>query len=377
MTIKIAHIVTIYGSATSILDTKLRALDNYDKLDVCVISSAAGADDGLKTAVRHIPVNIARTIKPFADLRSIWHLYKTLKRERFDIIHSHTAKAGFVTAIAGWMAKVPMINHTYHGLPFFDGQNRISYCLYYFLEKIACKLRSHVFTQNKRDMPACIGLTGSASKVSYEGNGVDVEHVRRQARLQLSSALKSYPGEGIKLALLSRLESVKRIEDFLKAVSRLKQRGIDVSCVIAGTGPLEKKLREMLGPLQLDECVNMVGFIDYPHGLIAASDIVILCSEKEGIPRAIMEAMVLGKPVVATDVLGTQELVVDGETGFLVPLGDAETIAQKIELLANDREMREQMGDSGLKRVTSKFNESHITDLLYEFYIKQARESEI
>ncbi len=124
--------------------------------------------------------------------------------------------------------------------------------------------------------------------------------------------------------------------------------------------------------MQLCDCVNMVGFSERPHGLIAASDIVVLCSEKEGIPRTIMEAMALAKPVVATDVSGTNELVVEGQTGFLVPLGDIDAMAEKIMLLIENPNLREEMGSYGLKRVSKEFNEIKIAESLHKFYISHA-----
>ena len=367
--IKVAHIVTAYQSVVTILDSKLRALGKFDDLNVSIISSPLKVDDSRAPAVRHVPVEMARSIRPLADLRSIWQLYKVLKRENFDIIHSHTAKAGFIAAVAAKMAGVPVICHTYHGLPFFEGQNEVSYQIYRFLEKIVCRFRDYIFTQNKRDLPECVKLMGDESKVFYEGNGVDIEHINKSANAQLPQALKDYPCKGLKLVLLSRLEPVKRVADFFGVVDKLRQSGIEISCVVAGTGVLKEQLEKRLATMQLGDCINMVGFSDHPHGLIAASDIVLLCSEKEGIPRTIMEAMALQKPVVATDVLGTQEVVIDGQTGFLLPLGAVNTMAEKIKLLAENSSLREKMGSCGLKRVTGEFNDIKIAELLHQFYV--------
>jgi len=366
--IKVAHIVTSYQSVVTILDSKLRALDKFDDLEVSIISSPSETDNPRNPAVRHIPLEMARTIKPFADFKSTWRLYKVLKREKFDVVHSHTAKAGFIAALAARVAGVPLICHTYHGLPFFEGQNRVTYRIYNFLEKVACEFRDCMFTQNKRDLSECIRLTRDKSKVLFEGNGVDIEYVRRCAKNQLTQALRDYPSKGIKLVLLSRLEPVKRIDDFFKVIGKLRQDGLKVSCVVAGTGFLEKHLKNQLSKMALDGCINMVGFTDRPHGLIAASDIVVLCSEKEGIPRAIMEAMALEKPVVATDVLGTQELVVDDETGFLVPLGDYDSMAKRINMLAHNINLRTQMGLAGAIRVQEHFNDIKIAKFLHDFY---------
>lgn len=367
--IKVAHTATSYQSVVTILDSKLRALDKYDGLDVSVISSPPEKDERRNPAVRFIAVPMARSIKPLSDLKSTWQLYKILKSEKFDVVHSHTSKAGFISAVAGKMAGVPMILHTHHGLSFFEGQNRIKYHINHFLEKTACKLRNHTFTQNRGDTPECVKLIGSEDKVTYEGNGVDIGFVNQSAKNQLLDAQKDYPRRGLKLILVCRLEPVKRVSDFFKTVCKLIQDGVDVSCVVAGGGRLKQTLRKQLVEMGLAQRINIVGFTNRAHGLIAASDIALLCSEKEGVPRAIMEAMALQKPVVATDVAGTRELVVDGKTGFLVSLGDTGAMAEKVKLLAEDANMRKQMGSCGLKRVSEHFNEVKVADLLHEFYM--------
>ncbi|MHC4862873.1 MAG: glycosyltransferase family 4 protein [Planctomycetota bacterium] len=348
--------------------SKLRLLDESEDLDITAVSSSPKMNGMCAPTVTHINVEMARTMKPMADLKSIWQLYKVLKRGRYDIVHSHTAKAGFIAAVAGRMAGAPLICHTYHGLPFFEGQNKARYCTYRLLEKLACRFRDHVFTQNKRDMRECVKLMGSTTKVSYEGNGVDIEQVRQSGDTQLIKALKDFPNKGIKLVLLNRLEPVKRVADFFKVVGELNEKGVEVSCVVAGFGILESELRATLTKMQLNTYINMVGYSNHPHGLIAAGDIVLLCSEKEGIPRSIMEAMVLEKPVVATDVLGTQELVVEGETGFLVPVGDTTKMAERIMLLAESPSLRRRMGQAGYEKARREFDERNVCAIVLDTY---------
>jgi glycosyltransferase involved in cell wall biosynthesis len=350
----------------------MRLLDTFDDLDVIVIASPPVDRKEGRSVVRFVPVPIARTIKPWSDLKSVWSLWRVLRREKPDVVHSHTSKAGIIAAVAGKLAAIPLVCHTHHGLPFSEEQNTLIDLFYYIIEKIACRFRDYLFSQNARDIPQCIRLMGNKSNVLFENNGVDIEFVRWSADEQFSEATKEYPGEGIRCALLSRLEPVKRVADFLRVVDRLKRKGVAVSCVVGGMGFLEKQLREQVTELRLDDCVNMVGFSDHPHGLIAGSDIVILCSEKEGIPRVLMEAMALGKPVVATDVIGTRELVVDGETGFLVPVGKIDMMAEKIQLLAYDVDMRVKMGAAGQHRVREHYDEKKIVDYLHEFYIREA-----
>lgn len=369
--IKIAHVVTAYQSVVTILDAKLRALGEFDDLEVTIISSPPDSyEDPRQSVVRHIPVYMDRKIHPFSDLKSFCNLYRVIKKEKFDVVHSHTAKAGFISALAAKMAGVSVICHTSHGLPYFEGQSKKAYIVYRFLEKVACMFRDYLFSQNKRDLAECEKLMRNCDKVLFEGNGVDIECIRDSASKQLHCGQENFKPNTLKLLLLSRLEPVKRIPDFFDTVKLLIERGLNISCVVAGTGYLESELRKMVTEKGLDDNVTMVGFTHYPHGLIAASDIVLLCSEKEGLPRALMEAMALEKPIVASDVLGTQELVKNDITGFLVPLGDNKLMADKIELLARDRQLRAQMGADGLKRVRENFNDVEIAKNLHDFYQK-------
>lgn len=370
--IKIAHIITIYRGAVGILEAKLIALDSHDDLDITVITPPPPEDLELPSpAVRQLSFPMVRPIKPLADLWSIWKLYKLLRREQFDIVHTHSSKAGVVGALAAWLAGVPIILHTYHGLPFFEGQNRIRYHKYRLLEIFACKFRHHVFSQNHRDMPECIKSISSPDKVSYEGNGVNVDEVRARARQDIEHAESDFPPGKLRIALVSRLEPVKRISDFLKACALLVQDGLQISVIIAGYGPLESALRRELHNLGLTKKVRMLGWAPHGVSILAASDIAVLTSEKEGIPRSLIEAMALGKPVVATDVPGTQELVVNERTGFLTPLGDPQALADKIKLLSNDAELCKHFSEAAKIRVEKHFNDVKIAAFLRDFYLKE------
>ncbi len=369
--IKVAHVITTYRGVVTILAPKLAALDAFNDLEIVAISPPSLKDLALPPpAVRHETVPIARTIKPLSDARSLWLLYQHFRRERYDIVHSHTSKAGFISALAARLAGVPLILHTYHGLPMYEGQNHLKNALYLTLERIACRCRHHVFSQNWRDLSTCQNLMGSAEKASYEGNGVSVSQVCEAASLHIDSAKREYPTGGLRIALISRLEPVKRVGDFIDACALLVSRGVEVSAVVAGFGPEEPRLRQLLQKHGLAEHVRLLGWVQHVPSLLAASDVVALTSEKEGIPRALMEAMALGKPVVATDVLGTQELVVDGQTGFLTPMGDSRSFADALERLGGDPKLCHRLGSAGKARIEEQFNDLKIAENLRGFYLE-------
>lgn len=370
--IRVAHVITQYSSVVSILLTKLRRLAACRELAVAVISSPPPAGDSWPAPpVRHLGIPMTRRIDPAGDCRSIRLLRRVLRDERFDVVHTHTAKAGFIGAVAARWAGVPLVVHTCHGLPFYAGQPRFHYHLYRSLEKLACRCRDHVFSQNRRDMEDCIRLMGSKDRVSYEGNGVDAAWVRDTAREHLERARRDYPPGDLKLAMVSRLEPVKRVGDFLAVCQVLLRRGLRVSAVVAGEGPMQRKLESELLARGLAGHVRLTGWAPHAVSLLAIADIVVLTSEKEGIPRALMEAMALGKPVVATDVPGTQELVADGATGVLTPLGRPDVMADAIAALAADPAKRAAMGQAGFDRVCAEFNDCRIADRWRDFYISR------
>jgi len=372
--LRIAHIVTIYRGVVGILEAKLLALDAYDDLEVTALTAPKPDYPPLPDPrVRHLSFPLVRPIRPWTDLRSTWALYRILRRERFDVVHTHSAKAGMVGALAAWLARVPLSVHTYHGLPFFDGQPKWPYRVFRCLEWLACRLRHHVFSQNRRDMPACVELMGSAERVSYEGNGVNTADVRAAAEREARRAQEDFPPGRVKLVMISRLEPVKRVGDFLRACERLQRDGVDFAAVIAGYGPLRPRLEAEIVERGLAARVRLLGWAAHAAALLAAADVVVLTSEKEGIPRSLIEAMALGRPVVATNVLGTQELVEDGGTGWLVPLGDTVALAEKIKQLAADAGLRQRFGEAGRRRVEEHFNDLKIAAALREFYRGRVR----
>ena len=367
--IRVAHVITIYRGVVGILEAKLLALDAMPDIEVTAITAPRPIDIDLpRPRVRHLEIPMARPIQPFADLRSLVALYRILRRERFDIVHSHSAKAGVVAALAARPAGLRHVLHTYHGLPFYEGQSAARNRCYRGMEHFTCRLRSEVWSQNRRDIPACVEMMGDAARVRYEGNGVDPEDVLARAKADLRRAEADFPPGRHRLAVISRLEAVKRVDDILNALHTLITEGLDVSTVIAGYGPMRADLERCIIRLGIEERVRLLGWCPHAPSLLMAADATVLASEKEGIPRSLIEAMALGKPVVATDVLGTQELVVDGETGFLVPLGDTRRLADRIAEVLRDDNLAGRFGRAGYDRMLAEFDDRRIAERLAARY---------
>jgi glycosyltransferase involved in cell wall biosynthesis len=177
------------------------------------------------------------------------------------------------------------------------------------------------------------------------------------------------PEAAFVLSVVARFEPAKGHEQLLAGLKVLQDLpGPPVVVLLAGTGEGEKRVRAEVERLGLEHAVRFTGYRNDIPDLLVASDAAVLTSLYEGIPRALMESMGAGLPVVATDVPGTRSLVVDGQTGFLVPLGDVAALADALQALRTDPELAEMLGRAGRQRIETEFDERIITDRIVAVY---------
>lgn len=373
MTKKIAHICTS-GTSYKILQDKLSLLAQKG-FEVHFISSSDGGEIvpfGKQLSRHYIEVN--RSIHLIDDVKSILAMTKLFKKARFDIVHTHTAKAGFIGRIAAKIAGVPLIIHTCHGLPFFPGQSKAKYYLFRFLELLASKFCDYVGSQNYEDIKI-LKKHLENEKLYYEGNGVNLKHLDA-IRNSISDADLSRLKEehnipsGCRIILVgARFEPVKDHFLLIESLQLLKAQG-DKSfcCLLAGTGPLENELRKKVNESGLDSHVKFLGFQQNIHPWIKLADLVVLTSQKEGIPRIVMESMAFEKSIVATDVPGTRELVRHNVTGLLSPYGDAKELARNMACLLKNDDLRVKFSAAGRKRIEEYFTEELVVERIIKLY---------
>lgn len=370
--IKVLHFATNDFVVHKLLADKIGYLCMYG-YDIIFASSAgrygkAITDNG--HTFHHI--DISKKIEPLKDLVSIYKTYKYLRREKFTIIHTHNAKAGFIGRVAAKLAGVPIIIHTSHGVPFYEGQNRRRYNLYLLLEKLACRLSDYVLSQNYEGI-RIMEKHGFRPKygTGYEGNGVDVQKMARilndfDARQKRSEL--DIDENRIIIGYYARFDPVKNHTFFLDALKKVVEKYPHVLCLMAGEGTREKQIKEYAKSLGLEQNVRFLGLREDIFEIINATDIVVLASEKEGIPRVLMEAMFFKKPVVSTDVLGTRELVENKKTGFLAEHGNVAELSEHIRRLVEDRSLRIRMGEAGHERIKRDFDEKVVAERIHSVY---------
>lgn len=375
---RVAHVCTSKYSYR-ILEHKLKRIAELG-YDVSIISSNdCEVDETVikESGIKQFYIQMDRKISIFKDLRSILEMRKLLKKESFDIVHTHTAKAGLIGRIGAFLAKTPVIIHTSHGLPFYKGMNPIKYFIYKNLELFGAKLSDYVGSQNKEDKEILTKLIKDSDKVFYEGNGIDLEYIDKcsseiseEDLLELKIKL-NIDKDKLVILMGARFEEVKNHRLFVKAIKQVVDCGYtNIVCVLAGDGPLQQEIIELTKEFNIYEYFRFVGKRNDMFKFIKMSDIVALTSEKEGIPRILMEGMAFSKPIIATNVLGTRELVIHRETGLLSKYNDINYLKDNIVEIIENKIETVRMGWNGRKRIENNFTESIVADKVNYIYIK-------
>ncbi|HLH38557.1 MAG TPA: glycosyltransferase family 4 protein [Bryobacteraceae bacterium] len=306
---------------------------------------------------------IWRNIRPLRDLRGLHKLYRFLKENPYDLVHTHTSKAGFVGRIAAFHAGIPAIVHTAHSFPFHEDSGAVSSLLWRALEQYAARCCHRIVTVSHyhRDW----GLRwkiGGPEKIVAIPNGIpDVQQrICRHAR-QVRDELKISESETFFLTP-GRLFQGKGLEYLIDAAALLRSRfpNRPFRVVLAGDGPLRAALERQVSRMGLAETVLFAGFRQDIPDLLNAADIVVLPSLHEGMSIALLEAMSAGKPVVATSIGGNLEPVANGEGALIVPVRNAAALADAMGALMSDPQLAGEKAQNALRL----FRAGHIQQLM-------------
>jgi glycosyltransferase involved in cell wall biosynthesis len=319
--------------------------------------------DGIFVKIMPFPPRIT----PLTDLKTLIRLVRYFRKERFHVVHTHTVKPGLLGRLAARLAGVPVVIHTIHGFYFHDEMHPVARRIFIAIEKIGAWCCDAILSQNQEDIDTAIreGIC-SPAKISHLGNGIDVTRfypgcVDGAAVTELRRELGLPPDAKI-VGLIGRLVREKGFLEFFEAARIILDRGIDARFLAIGAAQPEKSdaltLQALIDQLGLQSAVHFLGLRDDIPALMSLMDVVALPSYgKEGLPRVLMEAAAMGKPVVATDVRGCREVVADGETGLLVPVQDSAALAEGLVTVLSDADLARRLGQAGRVRAEALFDE--------------------
>jgi lipopolysaccharide/colanic/teichoic acid biosynthesis glycosyltransferase len=324
---------------------------------------------------------IWRDIRPWRDLRGLWRLYRFLRVHPYTLVHTHTSKGGFVGRLAAWMAGTPVIVHTAHGFAFHEQSRPVAVRVYSLLERIAAHCCHRIFTVSEfhRRWGLALGI-GSESKMVAVPNGIAPHRVapvlgREAVRAEMGAA----PDDFVILSA-GRLAAGKGLEDLLQAVATLRRGDIDsesqrVKIWLAGTGPLRPELEQMAAATGLADIVSFLGFRDDIGDLLAACDLVVLPSLREGLSIALLEAMAAEKPVIATAIGSNREVTREGEGALLVPPNSPTAIARAIAFLMEKPAYASQLGDVAGQIYRAAYTEAAMLERYSAEYVRALSEN--
>ena len=290
-------------------------------------------------------------IDPVRDSLAFLDLLRLIHRRRPHIVHTNSTKAGFWGRLAAKLAGVPVIIFTAHGFflyePFWTKSMRFFYTLIERLGGICSDIVIAVSEADKLKMVK--HKIVRPDKLVVVHNGLQVNPVD-----EVPTDLGLFDGDRI-VGTVANFYPIKGLQFFIRAAERVKDVFPGTKFVVVGDGLLRPELERLTAELGLDSCVLFLGQRDDVPQILPLFDVFVLPSVKEGLPYALLEAMAAAKPVVATAVGGVPEVVVDGQTGLLVPPRDPEALAQAIITLLRNPGRARAMGEAGRQRVLEHF----------------------
>ena len=378
---RIAHVITrmIVGGAqenTLLCCQDLRRLFGDDVL--LVTGPSLGPEGELLSQGRAGGVPLAvvpslrRAIHPWHDWQAYRGVRRVLREFRPDVVHTHSAKGGVLGRLAAHALGVPAIVHTVHGAPFHPYQAAAARSFFCWCEAYAAR-RCHLLVSVADAMTDLLVDAGVAPREKFRTvySGMDVEPFlsagqhRDRVRAELG-----YTERHVVIGKIARLFYLKGHEFLIAAAARVVEACPDVRFLLVGDGLLRGELEQQIRRAGLEAHVQFTGLVPPERipELLGAMDALVHVSLREGLARALPQALIAGKPVVSYDVDGAREVTLDGQTGFLLPPRSIEPLAEALIRLAGDAALRERLGRAGRERFTEQFRHEHMTRQLRGLY---------
>lgn len=366
MPLKICQLSTVDFTLYHFLRPLMHAqiAEGHEVVGVCADGDLVGAvrEEGIR--VETAP--LVRSLNPIRNLRAGNALQKLFAREDFDLVHVHTPAAAFVGRLAAARAGIPRIVYTAHGFYFHENMPAPKRQAHVLAEWLAGRATHTLFTQSEEDAETARRLhlckTGDISAI---GNGSDPDVFKPAGSLEPRARLRAdigTPEDRIVILMTGRLVAEKGYGELLEAM-----RHVDAELWAVGTrlssdhaSGISDMIKAVAHEPDLADRIRFLGYRQDMPDLMRAADIFTLPSHREGMPRSIIEAMLTGLPVVATNIRGSREEVVDGKTGLLVPLYDPVSLAGALQSLVSDKGLRTRLGQAGLDRARALYDEDMV-----------------
>lgn len=368
---KIIRATTVPMSLEAFCKGMLRELS--EKYEVVALSSPDPELEIVREreGVRTIAVRMERHISLVADVKALWRLWRVFRRERPQMVHSMTPKAGMLCMVAAWLARVPVRVHTFTGLVFPTAVG-LKRKILMATDWLTCACATHVIPEGegvKRDL-----LTNHITKKPLEVlgygscKGIDLLHYDRTPEV-MAEAEKLRRPKLTTFVFIGRLVGDKGINELVSAFVRLHQQAPMTRLVLVGREERElDPLRpETLRAMKACEGIVCPGSQGDVRPWLAMADVAVLPSYREGFPNVVLEAGALGLPQIVTDINGAREIIVEGENGTIVPSKDADALYGAMARMM-DADGRATLAEHARRMIAERYDEKYVRQCLYAFY---------
>jgi exopolysaccharide biosynthesis polyprenyl glycosylphosphotransferase len=358
--IRILYVITLaeVGGAQTHLQSLIEKLDK-ERFEITIACSFTGplVDNLRDLGVRvHELPNLKREISPANDIKTLIHLIRFCRKEKFDILHAHSSKAGFLGRVAGYLARVPVIIFSVHGFAFTPESTSVLRKIFMAIEFFCGRISSKVICVSSKDMEYAVkeGII-PADRISRIANGVNIERFAKAGdRQKIRNEFGFSDGE-IVVGMVTRLVDAKGCREFIQSAADLTNKYSHVRFLLVGEGPEHDKYSGLKDELKLGNRLILTGVRDDIPDILVGIDIFTLPSYTEALPYAVIEAMSAGKAVIATSVGGIPELITDRKEGLLIEPKDQNALNEKIDELVNDSNLRESLGQAAKKKIEDNY----------------------
>ncbi len=318
-------------------------------------------------------INIGRSLNPIKAILAILKLKNIIKQEGYSVVHTNTPSGGLIGRLSAYLAKTEKIYHTTAGFYFHENMGKARYFFYSKIEKNLGRITNVLFSPNQEDIDTCyeLGIKPKDEIVCCGPSGVKMDRydisLKKKYREDVFEELK-IERDTFLIGSIGRMNWEKGFKEFILTLKELKSQGLKIHALCAGRG---RDAQEIIQFAEANGCIDIFSFIGYTSEVpkyLMSLDILLFPSYREGFPITTIESMAAQTPVIAFDIRGSRESIVDGETGYIVPFKNVEQLVEKASYLYKNKDVQIQMGKSGRKRVLEKFTKIHHIENQLPYY---------
>lgn len=384
---KVLHIITRFDKGGSAQNTYLTLLGLKERNFQSYFVTGLSLESEMKYAeikaqekdiqrLEHVGIEfilcppLVRRTNIIKDLKTFLDIGRIIKKISPEIVHTHSSKAGLLGRLAAKLARVPIVVHTPHGHVFFGYFGPFKTKIFIILERLVSRITDRIIALTNKEKEDYIKFKiANEDKFDVIYSGIELDKFKELSEDKKQNLIKELgiPEKSLIIGTVGRLVPVKGHEFLIKAAKYIISKYPEAFFVFTGDGPLEQNLKKQALELGINNNIIFLGWRSDVSKIISVYDIFVLPSLNEGMGRVLAEAMALGKPIVASNVGGIPDLVTHGKNGFLVPARNSEKLAKYIQILIEDKEKKEKMGQTG-KEMVKNFSKEKMVEKIVNLY---------